>query len=238
MSAPTDVTTLLAKYNALITAPATEITAWGAVTKAGVVASELTDIKVGLFGYKLDDFKADCVTLAAACKPADYEAYTGWAVGVNFAPSAAKTDGDVNMILFEDSKKLVLVGWGTGTNDINELQGGVATVTPTAIAPLDTQIGTPADSLNYFTGFGGKLSTVLAGPQFAFFLQKTDDTIYYEAGDVVNIWNVPSTFLFADSTAAAAATATTKNVLTAVTLVGAVSLTATAASVIVASLLF
>ena len=103
-----------------------------------LVASELTATNVGLFGADLTAFNAACVTLAAACKPADYEAYTGWAIGVNFAPSAAKTDGDENLIIFEDSKKYIYIGWGKGLADINVLKGGVATVTPTAVAPLLT----------------------------------------------------------------------------------------------------
>ena len=43
--------------------------------------------RVGLFGYVLDDFLEECATLEADddCKVADYDTYTGWAVGVNWS---------------------------------------------------------------------------------------------------------------------------------------------------------
>ena len=50
------------------------------------VANTVTT-RVGLFGYVLDDFLEDCATLEADgdCKVADYDTYTGWAVGVNWS---------------------------------------------------------------------------------------------------------------------------------------------------------
>ena len=177
------------------------------------------------------------MTLAAACKPADYEDYTGWAYGVNFAPSAAQVEAKYSAIVFEDSKRFLQKKWNAAA--ATNLLGGTSTTTPTATAPIVADLGTPAATLNYFTGFGGKSTTGLAVAQFAFALQKTDDTIYYEADDTVNIWNLPSNSgVFADATAATAGDATTKYAMTALVMVGAASLTATAASVIVASLLF
>jgi hypothetical protein len=83
MSTPTDAATLVAAYNKF-TATADEITAWKTVT---AITNDKTVTKVGLFGADLTDFEEDCVALEDKCDVADYEDYTGWAIGVNWAPS-------------------------------------------------------------------------------------------------------------------------------------------------------
>lgn len=78
----TDVASLLSTYNTF-TATAAEITAWKVVTARSDAKFE---IKAGLFGADLTKFNEDCVKLESKCKPADYEDYTGWAIGVNWTP--------------------------------------------------------------------------------------------------------------------------------------------------------
>ena len=102
MSAPTDAATLIAKYNALWDPTADQVADWGTVTKGGdaTVTADKAVIKVGLFGANLDDFNEDCAALEDKCDvadlkinyPSDYEDYSGWALGVSFAPSAAMTE--------------------------------------------------------------------------------------------------------------------------------------------------
>lgn len=92
---------------------------------------------MGLFGADLTDFNDDCVTLDTKCKPADYEVYSGWALGVQFAPSAAMVEGKVSYIIFEESKNVLSKTWNAGTAATDGLlKFGLSTVTPAAAAPL------------------------------------------------------------------------------------------------------
>lgn len=95
MTEPTALETLFTEYNALIVATADEITAWNPIDPRAAVARLMSGrlgldntvvTSVGLFGYDLTDFLDECATLEADedCTVADYDAYTGWAVGVNW----------------------------------------------------------------------------------------------------------------------------------------------------------
>jgi hypothetical protein len=102
----TDVASLLSTYNTF-TATAAEITAWKALTARSDAPA---DIKAGLFGADLTKFNEDCVKLESKCKPADYEDYTGWAIGVNWTPktgNAAPTDGEFSGVAFKTLKQYV-----------------------------------------------------------------------------------------------------------------------------------
>ena len=103
---------LFTDYNAKIVATAAEIEAWNPLDPVAStarlmsgrlgVADNTVVTSVGLFGYDLDDFLAECATLEADgdCKVADYDAYTGWAVGVNWGGVVeAAFDG----VVFTDS---------------------------------------------------------------------------------------------------------------------------------------
>ena len=61
--------------------------------KAPPVAAITTwTTSVGLFGDYLSSFFADCATIGyTTCDPADYSAYSGWAIGVEFDFSTALT---------------------------------------------------------------------------------------------------------------------------------------------------
>jgi hypothetical protein len=102
-----------------------------------------------------------------------------------------------------------------------------------------TEIGTLAAATNGFPddSWGGKPTAGLSAATYAYTFQAADEG--YELGDKIKVWNAPSTTgLFDDAAAATAAAAATKYVMTEVELKSAISLTATVASVIVASLLF
>jgi opacity protein-like surface antigen len=45
----------------------------------------------GLFGVDLNDFNKDCSALEDKCDKDDYKDYTGWGLGVNWAPSDVVT---------------------------------------------------------------------------------------------------------------------------------------------------
>lgn len=47
---------------------------------------------VGLFGADLVDFIADCAT-SDDCDEADYDGYSGWAIGVSWTVASANVDG-------------------------------------------------------------------------------------------------------------------------------------------------
>ena len=46
---------------------------------------------VGLFSAELTDFIADCAT-SDDCDEADYDAYSGWAIGVSWTVASATVD--------------------------------------------------------------------------------------------------------------------------------------------------
>ena len=90
---------LFTDYNAKIIATADEIAAWNPIDPVVEAAALLMSgrlggagddntivTSVGLFGYDLTDFLAECTTLEEddLCTVADYDVYTGWAVGVNW----------------------------------------------------------------------------------------------------------------------------------------------------------
>ena len=98
-----DEAALLLKYNDF-TASATEITAW---TKATPFKGDTTVTSVGLFGADLTKFNEDCVDMEDKCDVADYEDWSGWAIGVNFAPATARTADSTNAIAFAENKQVL-----------------------------------------------------------------------------------------------------------------------------------
>jgi hypothetical protein len=89
---------------------------------------------------------------------------------------------------------------------------------------------------NPFEAWNAKPVADLTKAQFAFFFQKDGDDTYYEDGDTANVWSAYAATATTYSTAAPTGDAV--YVTTALEMKGAVSLTAAAASAIVASLLF
>lgn len=91
---PTALETLFTDYNAKITATEAEIEAWNVLDPITYEEAKLMEgrlgaenevvTSVGLFGYDLTDFLADCAE-TEDCDATDYEAFTGWAIGVNWS---------------------------------------------------------------------------------------------------------------------------------------------------------
>jgi len=217
----TDVTSLLAAHNDYAPTSA-ELTAWNTVKAFG---TQKTVTKAGLFGADLTTFNDDCVTLASACKPADYADYTGWAIGVNWAPdsTAVPAANDINGLSFATLQQYVQVKWiGAG----NEIKSSKISKTPAAAVPAAADV-TLVTATNAFTAWSGKAvaDTAFKTAQGVFFFQKTGDTAYFEADDTDDLWAGDATLASNVETAA-------------FVFVGAASLTAAAASVLVASLLF
>ena len=226
---PTALETLFTDYNAKITATADEIAAWNPLDPRAAAARLMSGrlgvdntvvTSVGLFGYDLTDFLDECATLEETdeCTVADYDAYTGWAVGVNWD---GVEDNAIDGVVFTDSLWSVQVEWDATTNVITS--GVVDEVSATA--PLDTDAADLEAATDGFAAWGADAGKT--GAQFAFSFFENDDDFYFEAEDTTSIWAT-----------AGAVTGATGNVETAeFAFVGAASLTA-ATSVIVASLLF
>lgn len=112
----TALETLFTTYNAKFTATADEIAAWNPIGafqvtavpdlmsgRLGATVDNTVVTNVGLFGFDLTDFLDECATLEAdeECTVADYDAYTGWAVGVNWD---GEISNDVDGVVFTESK--------------------------------------------------------------------------------------------------------------------------------------
>ena len=219
---------LFTDYNAKIVATADEIEAWNTLDPVAILGRLMSDrlgaantvtTSVGLFGYALDDFLEECATLEVDgdCEVADYDAYTGWAVGVFWS---GIEENPFEGVVFTDSLWSVQVAWG----ESNTVKGGkvddVAADLPTALT---------ADLIDAVDGFAswGAEESAGGGDQFAFSFFEDEDDFYFEAEDTTSIWATVG-----------ATPAPTGNVETTdFVLVGAASLTAVT-SVIVASLLF
>ena len=229
---PTALETLFTDYNAKITATADEIAAWNPIDpfqteeaklmegRLGATVDNTVVTSVGLFGYDLTDFLDECATLEADddCTVADYDAYTGWAVGVNWAGAAAN---DIDGVVFSESKWSVQVTWGEENTVESAVVDAVSATSPT---DEDAELEAATDG---FDAWGADAAAGGDEEQFAFSFFEDDTDFYFEAEDVISIW----------ATVGAVVEAGGNVETTAFVLVGAASLTA-ATSVIVASLLF
>lgn len=215
---------LLAKYNEYKPS-ADEITAWKTVTKHASAGDKLVT-KAGLFGADLTKFNEECAELDW-CDVTDYETFSGWAVGVAWTAATGNTVVTPLGVAFNGLKTLVQVtltsGAAAAVKDI--------ALTADATATLPAAGTTPVASINAFTNWSFKpvTFTLVAGEQTAFYFQDSDDEFYLEAEDTDDVW----------ATGNMAAGETILNVATAdFVFVGAASLVAASASIIVASLLF
>jgi hypothetical protein len=210
-----------------VTATAAEIEAWGTLDDVlKFVVGTTTQIntvvtKVGLFGFDLTDFLAACTDATDVCDPADYAAFTGWAVGVNWSSSATVDDGFVDGVIFATSLESVQVAWDASGNTAS---AGVVDEVAVDL-PDDATLVDVESTLNPFEAWGA-LPTDSESSQFAFSFFENDTDFYFEAGDLETIWTTCGSVVAFDNV---------ENVD--FELVGAASLTA-ATSVIVAALLF
>ena len=137
---------LFTEYNAEITATSDEIAAWNALDPVQIESSKLMSgrlsqaedntvvTSVGLFGADLTDFNADCVALEDLCDVADYAAYNGWGVGVNWESAEDVADDQVDGVAFATSKWTVQVTW-SGTANLNVIESGISDVAIATMAP-------------------------------------------------------------------------------------------------------
>ena len=225
---------LFTDYNAKIIATADEIAAWNPIDPTVEAAARLMSgrlgaagddntivTSVGLFGYDLTDFLDECATLEADedCTVADYDVYTGWAVGVNWEGTTLNA---IDGVVFSESLWSVQVEWEGDTTNVvlSAVVDAVAVDSPTDAEAADLEA-----AVDGFAAWGADAGS--NDEQFAFSFFEDDTDFYFEAGDEISIW---ATFGAVDSVDGNVETA-------AFVLVGAASLTA-ATSVIVASLLF
>ena len=225
MTTPTTLAGLIAIYNEYKPS-ADEITAWNTVTKHASAGTTVVT-KAGLFGADLTKFNEDCVTYESFCDVADYETFSGWAVGVAWTAATGNTVDTPLGVAFNGLGTLVQVDFASGA--AAEVKDIALTADVTATTPAAAALA-PAASVNSFTNWSFKpvTFTSVAGEQTAFYLQDSDDDFYLEADDTDD--------LFATGDLS---TGTQANVASAgFVFVGAASLVAASASIIVASLLF
>ena len=225
MTAPTTIAGLIATHNTYAPS-ATEITAWKEVTKHATALDKVVT-KAGLFGADLSKFNEDCVTYESFCDVEDYETFSGWAVGVAWTAATGNTVDTPLGVAFNGLKTLVQVDFATGA--AAAVKDIALTADATATAPAAAAV-VPATSVNAFTNWSFKpvTFTALAGEQTAFKFQDSDSDFYLEADDTDDVWATGDV-----------SAGTQTNVGTAgFVFVGAASLVAASASIIVASLLF
>ena len=154
MTTPTDAATLVAYYNTY-TATADEIAAWKTVTVFGTADKAVTS--VGLFGADLTDFTDDCVALEDKCDVADFEDWSGWAIGVNWAPGSTAPTGDsFNALSFKALKQYIQVKWVQHATNTYEIKSGVLGKDPAAAVPATADVTSLATAANPFTAWSAK----------------------------------------------------------------------------------
>ena len=67
---------------------------------------------VGLFGAELNDFLSNCAKATEKCNVADYDNYSGWAIGIEWTvdEDTDNTSGNTSVV-FEDQSIVVLLQW-------------------------------------------------------------------------------------------------------------------------------
>jgi hypothetical protein len=167
----------------------TDLDAWEEVTASG---EDTTVTKVGLFGGDLTAFLADCTAATDDCDPAEYDGFSGWAFGVEWAPAEAAdtrlrqaTAADINTLVFADRLIAAQVTWVDGENVLITSDVDVEEITdaaPEADDIADTEV------TDAFNRFWGDVTVGLDGPQYAVHFQEEGDDIYYEIDSESTVW--------------------------------------------------
>ena len=159
-----------------VTAPTAEIEAWGELTQVERTAAVLmagrlqvnantVTTKVGLFGTDVSAFQEACAAVddTAVCDPADYAAYTGWAVGVSWevAADSTATAADIDGVVFATSLWSVEVEWGDDSADpVEENVVRAGKVASVAVdAPTDDADVTEDGASDAFESWGAAASS-------------------------------------------------------------------------------
>ena len=188
---------------------------------------------VGLFGAELNDFLSNCAKATEKCNVADYDNYSGWAIGIEWTvdEDTDKTFGKTGVV-FEDQSILVMLNW-VEENPLNRLRTGSFEVDVADDAPLFDDLifnnvtldeyGRITYLMNPFLNFFGELKPPEDKLQYAIHFQDSTAETYYEVGSEATLWTTDF-----DGP---------NGVATDVTFGGAATLTA-AAGAILASLIF
>ena len=132
---------------------------------------------VGLFGAELNDFLSNCAKATEKCNVADYDNYSGWAIGIEWTvdEDTDKTSGTTGVV-FEDQSIVVMLNW-VEENSLNDLITGEFEVDVADDAPAFTDLilddvtfdenGGPNFLLNPFLNFFGELKPAEDKLQYA-----------------------------------------------------------------------
>ena len=135
----------------------TDLEAWTKLDPA--TDDEIVTTAVGLFGADLTDFLDNCATATEECDVAEYENFSGWAIGIEWTAvdSTLRQGPNSSMasVIFEDQSLLVGVVWNT---EVNLLYSVTFDVDVAADAPTygDLDPETDMDLLNPFTNWSGE----------------------------------------------------------------------------------
>ena len=76
---------------------------------------------VGLFGAELNDFLSNCAKATEKCNVADYDNYSGWAIGIEWtvAEDTGSNSSGLTGVVFEDQSIVVVLLWNLPENPPN-----------------------------------------------------------------------------------------------------------------------
>ena len=135
---------------------------------------------MAIFGNNRDD-----------CDDTDYDAYSGWAFGVEWTPAQARlrqaTEDALNTLVFVDRMIAAQVCWIDGDNEVFTYDVDIEADEIDADHPDSTEI-TNAEITDSFDGFYGDNSVGLDGPQYAVYFQDEADEIIYEVDSKSTVW--------------------------------------------------
>lgn len=216
----------------------TDLDAWTTLNPATDDTRVVTDL--GLFGVDLTDFLADCTTATSSCKPADYDNFNGWGIGLLWSKGAGTiANGEFDQVLLVETLVLAEVEWITNSPALRRLMsaapGNVVSVfdvkttyTPAATIAAADSTNDAAAVTDPFDAWYAPESYLEDDEQLLIsFIDETDTDFTFQVGDTQTAW------VYLGSATGVGA----DGVKTDVTLAGAAQLTAAAAA-IVATLLF
>ena len=129
----------------------TDLDAWTELDPA--TGNTMVNTSVGLFGADLTDFLDNCALATEECDVAEYDNFSGWAIGVQWTAEDAppvpicpgpnpctlrQVGGGVkSSVIFEDQSLYVAVYWH---DELNDVISGTFDVDISETTPVDTDI--------------------------------------------------------------------------------------------------